>query len=149
MGALKIFLTYLLIQSIKNSQDSNIVFVFEHIRHWARSPLFADGNTNFTDHFGTKWEGASLLTDVGIRTHYAIGVHNRLKYNYLVNFTKYNSKEIEVYSTNSGRVLQSIQAELHAMYLPGTLASLSEDELSVAFPPLKIYLRKLKKKFRL
>ena len=133
----KLLLIYLLFQSIQNSEDSDIVFVFEHARHGARSPLFADGNTNYTDHFGTKWEGASMLTSVGIRTHYVIGVHNRKKYGSLINFSKFDTKEIEVFSTNSGRVLQSIQAELQAMYLPGTLGSLSQEQLNVALPPMK------------
>ena len=137
MKIFKFLLIYLLLQLFQNSEDSKIVFIFEHARHGARSPLFADGNKNYTDHFGTKWEGPSLLTSVGIRTHYIIGVHNKLKYSSLINFTKFDTNEIEIFSTNSGRVIQSIQAQLHAMYLPGTLGSLSKEQLNAAFPPFK------------
>ena len=137
MEIIQLLLIYLLFQFTQNSENSDIVFVFEHARHGARSPLFADGNTNYTDHFGTKWEGASMLTSVGIRTHYVIGVHNRKKYGSLINFSKFDTNEIEIFSTNSGRVLQSIQAELQAMYLPGTLGSLSKEQLEVALPPMK------------
>ena len=137
MEKMKIFIIYIIFQSFISSQNSDIVFVFEHVRHGARSPLFYDGNTNYDDHFGTIWEGASVLTEVGKRTHYAIGIHNRLKYSSLINFSKFDYKEIELYSTNSGRVLQSVQAELLAMYLPGTLRNLSEDELKAALPPFK------------
>ena len=93
----KLLLIYLLFQSIQNSEDSDIVFVFEHARHGARSPLFADGNTNYTDHFGTKWEGPSTLTSVGKRTHYIIGIQNRIKYSSLINFSKLISKEIQIF----------------------------------------------------
>ena len=131
-----LFYIYILLTITTSIDNSDIIFVFEHARHGARSPLFADGNTKYEDHFGTKWEGASLLTNVGKRTHYAIGIHNRIKYNNLINFTKFNYSEIEIYSTNSPRVIQSIQAELLAMYTPGTLEQLSDEELSMAEPPI-------------
>lgn len=123
--------------SKKNSEDSDIVFVFEHVRHGARSPLFEDNNTAYIDHFGYKWEGPGVLTSIGKRTHYILGIQNRIKYSSIINFSKLNSKEIQIFSTNSVRTLQSIQAELQAMYLPGTLEQLSDEELAVAYPPLQ------------
>jgi len=120
-----------------NSSDSDIVFVYEHVRHGARSPLFLNGNTKYLDAFGTQWEGASTLTNVGKREHYVLGIHNRLKYSSLINFTKYDYQEIKVYSTNSGRTIQSIQAELHAMYLPGTIPKLTKEQLLAAYPPFQ------------
>ena len=130
-----IFITFL-IYFIKSS-DSNIVFVYEHVRHGARSPLFFDGNTKYLDRFGTQWEGAMEITNVGKREHYVLGIHNRLKYSSLINFTKYDYQEIKVYSTNSGRTVQSIQAELLAMYLPGTLPKLTKEQLAAAYPPFQ------------
>ena len=130
-----IFITFL-INNMK-SLDSNIVFVYEHVRHGARSPLFFDGNTDYLDRFGTQWEGAMELTNVGKREHYVLGIHNRLKYSSLINFTKYDYQEIKVYSTNTGRTVQSIQAELLAMYLPGTLPKLTKDQLKAAYPPFQ------------
>ena len=137
MKILEIFLIYLLIQSSQGSSSSNIVFVYEHVRHGARSPLFAGGSINYVDHFGTKWEGASILTAIGKRTHYILGIQNRIKYNSLINFAKLDTNEVAIFSTNSARTLQSIQAELQAMYLPGTLEPLTEEELAVALPPIK------------
>ena len=119
------------------SSDSEIVFVYEHARHGARSPLFLNGNTKYLDAFGTQWEGASTLTNVGKREHYVLGIHNRLKYSSLINFTKYDYQEIKVYSTNSGRTVQSIQAELLAMYLPGTIPKLTKEQLLAAYPPFQ------------
>ena len=81
--------------------------------------------------------GAATLTNVGKREHYVLGIHNRLKYSSLINFTKYDYQEIKVYSTNSGRTVQSIQAELQAMYLPGTLEPLTPDQLNAAYPPFQ------------
>ena len=137
---MKIIILVLFIFSMKSSgcsSDSNIIFVYEHVRHGARSPLFADGNKNYIDHFGTKWEGPSTLTAIGKRTHYILGIQNRIKYSSLINFSKLDSKEIQIFSTNSVRTLQSIQAELQAMYLPGTLEPLTEEELEVAYPPIE------------
>ena len=128
---------FIFLQFSQSFSDSDICFVYEHARHGARSPLFSDGNKKYIDHFGTKWEGPSTLTAIGKRTHYIIGIQNRIKYSSLINFSKLDPKEIQIFSTNSVRTLQSIQAELQAMYLPGTLEPLSEDELVVAFPPLQ------------
>ena len=127
-----IFLIYL-----TKSSDSDIVFVYEHARHGARSPLFYDGNTKYLDAFGTQWEGAATLTNVGKREHYVLGIHNRLKYASLINFTKYDYQEIKVFSTNSGRTVQSIQAELLAMYSPGTLPKLTKEQIAAAYPPFQ------------
>ena len=130
-----LFYIFILFQIFKC--NSEIVFVYEYVRHGARSPLFEDGNTEYIDHFGTKWEGHALLTSVGRRTHYVIGIHNRKKYSSLINFDKLDINEIQIYSTNSGRTIQSIQAELQAMYLPGTLEPLSKEQLKVALPPIE------------
>lgn len=136
MENLILFFIFILFQISKCNEDSKIVFVYEYARHGARSPLFADGNTEYIDHFGTKWEGPALLTLVGKRTHYVIGIQNRKKYSSLINFDKFDNNEIQIYSTNSGRTIQSIQAELQAMYLPGTLEKLSEEQLDMALPPI-------------
>ena len=127
---------FIFLEFFQSFSDSDICFVYELVRHGARSPLFADGNKHYVDHFGTKWEGPSTLTAVGKRTHYIIGIQNRIKYSTLINYSKLVSKEIQIFSTNSVRTLQSIQAELQAMYLPGTLEPLTDEELVVAFPPI-------------
>ena len=136
MNIFRIIFLIFFIYFIKSS-DSDIVFVYEHVRHGARSPLFLNGNTQYQDAFGTQWEGAMELTNVGKREHYVLGIHNRLKYSSLINFTKYDYQEIKVYSTNTGRTVQSIQAELLAMYLPGTLPKLTKDQLKAAYPPFQ------------
>ena len=137
MKILTLFFILILFQVYKCNEDSEIVFVYEYARHGARSPLFEDANTEYIDHFGIKWEGYALLTLVGRRTHYVIGIHNKKKYSSLINFDKFDTNEIKIYSTNSERTIQSIQAELHAMYLPGTLEQLSEEQLTMGLPPIE------------
>ena len=118
---------------------SRIIFVFEHVRHGTRTPPF-DESSNYIDQFGTKWEGDGELTVVGKRLHTILGIQNRLKYSSLLNFTKLNPKEIKIVSTNSLRTLKSLQAELHAMYLPGTGDLLTSEEIKIAYPPGKEFL---------
>ena len=101
-----IFITFF-IYCTKGS-DSQIVFVYEHVRHGARSPLFLDGNTKYIDVFGTQWEGDLILTSVGKREHYVLGINNRLKYSSLINFKKYDYQEI--------KYIQQIQVELSKVY---------------------------------
>ena len=120
----------------KNIIYSKIIFVFEHVRHGTRTPPFSEDST-YTDQFGTKWEGNGELTAIGKRIHYILGVQNRIKYSSLLDFSKFNPKEIQIFSTNSVRTLKSLEAELHAMYLPGTGDTLSEEELLISYPPDK------------
>jgi hypothetical protein len=130
-----LFFVYISIKKI----NSKIIFVFEHARHGTRTPPY-DEDSNYTDQFGTKWEGNGELTAVGKRMHYILGIQNRIKYSSLIDFSKLNPKEIQIFSTNSVRTLRSIEAELHGMYLPGTGEILTKDELPLAYPPGKEYL---------
>ena len=133
-------LTFVIIFIFQIKQTfSRIIFVFEHVRHGTRTPPFDEGS-NYIDQFGTKWEGDGELTVVGKRLHTILGIQNRLKYSSLLNFTKLEPKEIKIISTNSVRTLKSLQAELHAMYLPGTGDVLTSEEIKIAYPPGKEFL---------
>ena len=122
-----------------NYSISKIIFVFEHVRHGTRTPPFNEGS-NYIDQFGTKWEGDGELTVIGKRLHTILGIQNRLKYSSLINFNKLDPQEIKIISTNSIRTLKSLEAELHAMYIPGTGDSISEQDIEIAYPPGKEYL---------
>ena len=130
-----IFFTFF-IYSTKNS-DSDIVFVYEHARHRARSTLFYNGITKYLDVFGAQLEGGATLTNEGKRKHYVLGIHNRLKYASLINFTKYDYQNIKVFSTNYGRNIQSIQAELLAMYSSGILPKVTKEQIAEVYPPFQ------------
>jgi hypothetical protein len=62
---------------------SEIVFVFEHFRHGARSSVFIDKYN--IDIYDIKWIGDGELTSVGMRMLYLIGVHIRDKYKNIIN----------------------------------------------------------------
>ena len=124
-----------------NKSFSKIIFVFEHVRHGTRTPPFSE-NSDYIDQFGTKWAGDGELTVIGQRLHSILGIQNRIKYSSLLNFSKLNPKEIKIISTNSIRTLKSLQAQLHAMFIPGTGDILSEKEKNISYPPGKEYLPK-------
>ena len=133
-------LLFLIIFYIKFNQTfSKIIFVFEHVRHGTRTPPFSE-DSNYIDQFGTKWEGNGELTAVGKRLHTILGIQNRIKYSSLVNCKKLDPKEIKIVSTNSIRTIKSLQAQLHAMFIPGTGDVLSEQELNISYPPGKEFL---------
>ena len=120
-----------------NNCTQKLLFVYEHVRHGARGSPF-DHSSPFIDEYGTQWEGDGTLTNVGQRQHYIIGIRNRLKYLNFLNFSYFDEREILIESTNSNRVIQSLYAELIAMYLPGTGKKFDkENEKNVAFPPNK------------
>ena len=133
-------LLFILLFFIKiESSFSKIIFVFEHVRHGTRTPPFSEGS-NYIDQFGTKWEGDGELTTIGKRLHTILGIQNRMKYSSLINFNKLDPKEIKIVSTNSIRVLKSLEAQLHAMYIPGTGDYINTQDIEIAYPPGKKYL---------
>ena len=133
-------LLFILLFFIKiESSFSKIIFVFEHVRHGTRTPPFSEGS-NYIDQFGTKWEGDGELTTIGKRLHTILGIQNRMKYSSLINFNKLEPKEIKIISTNSIRVLKSLEAQLHAMYIPGTGDYINTQDIEIAYPPGKKYL---------
>ena len=134
-----LLLVIILFNTKINQSISKIIFVFEHVRHGTRTPPFNEGS-NFIDQFGTKWEGDGELTVIGKRLHTILGIQNRLKYSSLINFNKLDPQEIKVISTNSIRTLKSLEAELHAMYIPGTGDYISDKDIEMAYPPGKEYL---------
>ena len=137
----QLFIIIIFLQIYQNKINSKIIFVFEHARHGTRTPPFNE-DSNYIDQFGTKWEGNGELTAIGKRMHYILGIQNRIKYSSLIDFSRFNPKEIQIFSTNSVRTLKSLEAELHGMYLPGTGDTLSYNELPLAFPPGKEFLPK-------
>ena len=133
-------LIFILLFFIKiESSFSKIIFVFEHVRHGTRTPPFSEGS-NYIDQFGTKWEGDGELTTIGERLHTILGIQNRMKYSSLINFNKLDPKEIKIVSTNSIRVLKSLESQLHAMYIPGTGDYINTKDIEIAYPPGKKYL---------
>ena len=100
---------------ITNNKDSKLLFIFEHYRHGARSPC--NGlDENYIDLLGEKWNGDCELSEKGYLQHYLIGLQHREKYYNFLNFNKYNSNNIKVFSTNTNRTLTSIQTQLMGLF---------------------------------
>jgi hypothetical protein len=98
------------------------IFVYEHVRHGARGPaseyrsLF--DNKTFYDEYKIHWDGDGELTLRGKMQHYILGIRNRYKYPNLLNYSKYDSSELLIHTTNSSRVKQSAFSQILGMFLP-------------------------------
>ena len=113
-------------------------FVFGMFRHGARAP-WKSLNENNIDIFGSKWEGESQLTDVGVRQHYLLGYKNKQKYFSQLNITDYNTNEFSIFSTETDRTVMSAYSELFGMFPPGSGPKLTEEQIPFAQPPMKTF----------
>ena len=119
--------------------ERKLIFVYEHVRHGARSPssgynsYFKDG----VDEYGVNWKYDGELSAIGKRQHYLLGVRNRLKYGKeglgLIDFTKYDPREILIHATEYNRTHQSINSELYGMYKNYKEETLNKEEESYYF----------------
>ena len=131
-----------------DSENLELIFVYQHIRHGARGPsasynsLFIDG----VDEFRVSWEGEGdgELTLLGKREHYDIGVRNRHKYGHgknglkLIDFSTYDPEEVLFHVTDYNRTHQSLNSELIGMYQPGLLKTLTPKQVEGSFPPNEV-----------
>ena len=72
----------------------------------------------FYDEFNIHWDGDGELTFKGKLQHYILGIRNRYKYPNLLNYTKYNPKELLIHTTESPRVKESAYNQIIGMYNP-------------------------------
>ena len=130
--------------SNSEEEDYKLLFVFEIMRHGARSPLELSSSSSSSeeeeDVFHEYWPyGKGELTSIGITQHFLIGYRNYLRYIKRFNFLKetYDPNEILLISTPLNRSLMSINAEIQGMFLPGSGPVLKKNESDIAVPPLK------------
>ena len=116
--------------------ERTLAFVYEHVRHGARSPSSGYDSyfINGTDEYGVNWKYDGELSAIGKRQHYLLGVRNRLKYGKeglgLIDFTKFDPREILIHATEYNRTHQSINSELYGMYLNYKEETLNQEEKS-------------------
>ena len=134
---MKEYLLFILLILINNFYTTNeeIVFVFEHFRHGARSSVFI--NKQNIDMYDIKWIGDGELTSVGMRMLYLIGVHIRTKYNNIIN-NNTSPKELLVYSTDLNRTILSAESQLLGMFPPTKGKAMTPYEIEKSIPPNKI-----------
>ena len=128
----KLFSFYLAVFFLIHIVDNKVIFVFEHFRHGARSPsdLFEDD----LDLMKEKWDGVQELTNVGLRQEYLLGHFIRNKYPNLINYNKYNPKEIEVLSTMANRTIMSARAQINGIFNNTTSEKIDENKNNLCVP---------------
>ena len=108
-----IIINLILISQITNKQI--LKFVFQIHRHGARAPLKLEKGI---DCYGEKWISENELTEVGKRSHYLIGIRNRRRFIKKYKFLKkkFDPEEVQIYTTDYNRTIQSVYAQLHGLY---------------------------------
>ena len=130
--------------SISEDQDK-LIFLYTHFRHGARAPQAV--NTSFYDMLGHQWTNPGELTGMGQRSHYLLGLRNRIKYIKEQNFLsdKYDPHEILIYSSSFNRTIVSASSQLQGLYpmkekLGLTLTSeqeaISVPQVSIDYPEI-------------
>ena len=134
MNLSKWFLIFLYI--IKSIVDSKVIFVFELIRHGARSPLIIK---NQKDVLGQEWKVTiGELTVPGMRQVYLGGLLLKNKYIDEANLLKpdYDPNEIYLYASNKNTI-QTAYAHLKGIY-PFRNENLTDLQKANALPPIDI-----------
>ena len=108
-------------------RTEELKFVFEIHRHGARAPFV--GIKNNIDCYGEKWISSNELTEVGKRSHFLIGVRNRKRFIEKYNFLKKNfdPEEIEIFTTDFNRTIQSVYSQLMGLYPENTGKKISKN----------------------
>ena len=100
-------------ENYNHQNEDNLFFIFLNSRHGARTPLFL--LDDHEDMLGGKWVGKGMLTKLGKRQHYELGLKIRKKYpNFLNN--EYDPREVLFYSTNYSRAILSAESLLLGLY---------------------------------
>lgn len=106
---------------------NELIFVYENSRHGIRGSITENESSvtkeGYIDEYKSHWEGNGELTEKGKMQQYILGIRNRLKYPKLLNYSKFNSEEILVYSTNTSRAKESAYNQLLGMYNPLIISS--------------------------
>ena len=129
------FIFYLILISFISQIRSEIILVFEHFRHGARSSVFIDKHN--TDIYDIKWIGDGELTSVGMRMLYLIGVHIRNKYSNIINKNT-SPSELLVYSTDLNRTILSAESQLLGMFPPEKGEIIDNNYIKFSLPPNEI-----------
>ena len=88
-----------------------IISVYEHFRHGARSPLI-QLSSNKRDYLNIYWESEGELNLLGMRMHIMSGYQKRKQYNDLLN----DNDRVISFTTNRNRTKDSLKFHLIGMY---------------------------------
>ena len=100
-----------------NEKNSNLVFVFNHMRHGANSPCYGL-NDQYEDIFDQQWDGDCELTQKGFLQMFKLGKIYQQRYKELLNIS--NNPDINLvlsYASKENKALMTSNAFFYGMYL--------------------------------
>ena len=100
-----------------NEKNSNLVFVFNHMRHGANSPCYGL-NDQYEDIFDQQWNGDCELTQKGFLLMFKLGKIYQQRYKELLNIS--NNPDINLvlsYASKENKALMTSNAFFYGMYL--------------------------------
>ena len=127
-----IIILTIVVKGNKEVEKKPIIFVFELIRHGART-----GNTKLPGIWDD--EGDKELTASGMREQYLMGENIREKYiieNNLLSI-KYKREQFYARSTNTNRTIMSAQSQISGIYKSSN-SELTKKQESLGVPPIKL-----------
>jgi hypothetical protein len=116
-----------------DESGDELLYVVDFVRHGSRAPKYQDRINSTKVYFN---DGLGQITPMGMRQLYLRGLENKRRYientPYFLNST-YSPEEIEIFSSDEGRVLRSALSYFMGLFPPNsTLNNLSEEEIATA-----------------
>ena len=108
----------------------NLLFVFSHFRHGARTSSKLDKNGK--DFFNETYNKDGELVAAGLRMNFLLGMRNKKRYENLLSKT-YEPRELFVLTTDVNRTILSAMSQFMGMY---ETEQLSESVKKLAIPPV-------------
>jgi lysosomal acid phosphatase len=121
-------LLILLLITLSTSKLHQVVSLFRHGARYHLNTLY-DGNSTYN-----IW---GELTPVGMRQHQTLGKTLNKEYIQNLKFlpVSFDKKQVEVYSTDFNRTIQSAMSQLYGLYPPGNGPKLQTVQTKYHLPP--------------
>ena len=103
-------------QYFQNEENSELIFVFNHMKHGANSPCYGL-NDYYTDIFEQQWKGYCELTQKGFLQLFKLGKIYQERYNKLLDIRDNpDINKILSYASKENKTLMSSNAFFYGMY---------------------------------
>ena len=123
-----------------SEDNSNIIFVFNHMKHGAKSPCYGL-NDYYADIFEQQWKGFCELTKKGFLQLFKLGKIYQQRYNGLLNITNANPdiNKVKSFGSKANKTLMSSNALFYGMYINKNTPI--EEQLTVPVKNFKNYVK--------
>ena len=102
---------------LSNEESSNLIFVFNHMKHGASSPCYGL-NDYYSDVFEQQWNGYCELTNKGFLQLFKLGKVFQQRYNKLLNIKDSpDINKVLSYASKENKTLMSSNAFFYGMYI--------------------------------